>query len=149
MMCDRINKAFLCFFICILNVSAHASEHIHKLRGVAFAQAAEVGSSHCFDEKLSIAANCAKSQCEQNAGDECFVTKWCWPAQISGELQIYNDDLQFVVPLCGQETTAALLATAKARCRHIGMQATCSLISVFDENGGELKLPEHKWLSGK
>lgn len=146
---DRINKVFLCFMCFILSVSAHAEVHTQKLNGIAFAQAAEIGSSYCVDEKLDAAANCARSKCEQSKAAECFVTKWCWPAQISGELQVYNDDLQFIVPMCGFETEAGLIASAKARCEHIGMPATCALISKVDKNGRELPLPETRWRSAK
>lgn len=144
---DRINKAFLCFIGFILSVSAHAEGHTYKLSGVAFAQVAELGSASCFGETLVSAADCAKRKCDDNSGEECFVTRWCWPAQTSGELQIQNDDVQFVVPLCGHETLAALIAVAQTTCEHIEMPATCTLISAFDENGGLLELPQNKWLS--
>lgn len=96
-----LNKAFPIVLGCILGVSTSAYGDALKLNGVVFVQAAEQGSFHCFNANSLQAIDCALQACEAEVGNDCFVTTWCWPEQMSGKLLVLGDDLQFQIPLCG------------------------------------------------
>ncbi|MEM9277907.1 MAG: hypothetical protein AAGA76_04990 [Pseudomonadota bacterium] len=113
--------------------------------GVAFVQAPEVSTGHCFAENPIKAFACARSSCaiEGIAESECLRVKWCYPAGWSADIFLqHKEGVHWHQFLCGWSSREDLQAAAKLMCE--GSQKEwlieCAMVGLWNPEGKEQSL---------
>jgi hypothetical protein len=108
--------------------------------GIGFAQAEE-GTWWCLDGAAAPALDCAKAKCTtESGGQECFATRWCYPAGWSGLMIVWLPEFHSTHIVCGLPGQPAAVAALTAICEASPEFSRCDLIRMIDPDGNETEL---------
>jgi hypothetical protein len=115
------------------------------VQGIAFAQAEE-GTWWCRSTDGEEAARCALQQCaSQSGGQDCYATRWCYPAGWSGLMITWLPEFHATTVLCGVAGEAAVRAGLQALCGATPEYTRCDLILLIDPDGNEQEVRGAAW----
>jgi len=130
------------FAAIVLSATAAAAE---GPQGIAFAQAEE-GTSWCLGSDQRKAATCALDRCRKDSGgQECHLTRWCFPAGWSGLMIAWLPEFHSTLILCGLPSQAATGAAFESICRNAPEYSRCDFHLVIDPDGAEHPVSDASW----
>jgi hypothetical protein len=105
--------------------------------GIGFAQAEE-GTWFCRGDTPEAALNCARDKCRaEGGGQACYRTAWCYPAQWSGTMVVWQEDFHSTTPLCGAPSREALVGALEQLCAGHAFATSCEVLLTIDPDGVE------------
>ncbi len=116
--------------------------HADGPEGIGFAQAEE-GTWWCRGGDAAAALDCARQKCTaESGGQECFPTRWCYPAGWSGLMVVWLPEFHSTHVVCGMPGEEAARAALKAICQSAPEFTSCDLALLIDYDGNEMPLDE-------
>jgi hypothetical protein len=110
--------------------------------GIGFAQAEE-GTWWCRAGDAAAALQCAREKCAvESAGQDCFATRWCYPAGWSGLMVVWLPEFHATHILCGIPGRSAVIAALGSVCRESPEFSRCDLVLTIDPDGKEEDLAD-------
>jgi hypothetical protein len=105
--------------------------------GIGFAQAEE-GTWWCRGGDPAAALSCARAKCDsESGGQECFATRWCYPAGWSALMVVWLPEFHSTHVICGMPGRPAAVAALAAICRSAPEYTGCDLVLTIDPDGNE------------
>ncbi|MCB1486436.1 MAG: hypothetical protein KDJ88_03145 [Bauldia sp.] len=110
--------------------------------GIGFAQAEE-GTWWCRGGDADATLACARAKCtDESGGQECFATRWCFPAGWSGLMVAWLPEFHSTHVVCGMPGEAATRAALRAICEKTPEFTRCDLVRLIDPDGTEQEVDE-------
>ena len=113
--------------------------------GIGFAQAEE-GTWWCNGSAPQIALTCAEKKCRAEAGgQDCYPTRWCFPAGWSALMVVWLPEFHSTHVLCGMPGQPAAAAAMKAVCEAGTEFSRCDLVAFIDPDGAVIDVTDTSW----
>ncbi len=113
--------------------------------GVAFVQAEE-GTWWCHGADRRDAIDCAAKRCAgESGGQDCVVTRWCYPAGWSVLMVAWLPEFHTTYVSCGLPGPDAARAAARAVCEAGTEFSRCDLTLMLDPDGAEQRVDDASW----
>lgn len=110
--------------------------------GIGFAQAEE-GTWWCRDADPAKAFACARDKCAtESGGQECFPTRWCFPAGWSALMVVWLPEFHSTHVVCGMPGRPAAIGALTAICQSAPEFTGCDLVVAIDPDGNEEELSQ-------
>jgi len=110
--------------------------------GIGFVQAEE-GTWWCRGGNPAEAFACAGAKCdEESGGQECFATRWCYPAGWSALMIVWLPEFHSTNVVCGAPGRPAAVAALTAICQSVPEYTGCDLVLAIDPDGNEEELSQ-------
>jgi len=105
--------------------------------GIGFVQAEE-GTWWCRAGAPQDALACARAKCDkESGGQECFATRWCYPAGWSALMIVWLPEFHSTHVVCGAPGRPAAVAALTAICQSAPEYTGCDLVLTIDPDGHE------------
>jgi hypothetical protein len=110
--------------------------------GIGFAQAEE-GTWWCRGSGANATIDCARQKCRaESGGQDCFATRWCYPAGWSGLMVVWLPEFHSTHVICGMPGEPAARAVLKTICEAAPEFSRCDTVRLIDPDGNEQELGE-------
>ena len=110
--------------------------------GIGFVQAEE-GTWWCRDVDAAAAFSCARAKCDaESGGQECFATRWCYPAGWSALMIVWLPEFHSTHVVCGMPGRPAAVAALTAICQNAPEFTGCDLVRTIDPDGNEEEMSQ-------
>ncbi len=110
--------------------------------GIGFVQAEE-GTWWCRGGDPATAFACARDKCDkESGGQECFATRWCYPAGWSALMIVWLPEFHSTHVACGMPGRPAAVEALTAICQSTPEFTGCDLVRTIDPDGNEEELSQ-------